>query len=83
MERIVNIIGRAPSEISDEELFERLTKERERVVTSLQNYRPAAKKATRKPSISTEKKKMDKLLLDACKELGVTPEELLAMTKEA
>lgn len=82
MERLKEVIGPAPSEMSDEALLARLAEERKRVGEALEGFfknkgkakrkrKPAKKRKAKKPSA-------EQLLL----ELGMTEEELLAARDE-
>ncbi len=78
MERLKEIIGKAPSEMTKEELMERVRKERKRVSTALDAYSyspPSKKKKTKKPKLAKSTKEM-------LAELGLTEEEFLAAKED-
>lgn len=74
MDKLIKIIGLAPSEKSQEEFMEDLNKERRRVVAALSV--PYVSK-TRKPSKASVKTKARNNLAEALAELGMTPEEFI------
>jgi len=82
MDKLVKIIGPAPSEMTDEEFAIRLRKERVRVTTALEEYSYQAKtskpRAKAKPLLSSQERK----LKTALEELGMTPEEFVEAYKE-
>lgn len=77
MERLVEIIGKAPSEMTKEELMESVKKERKRVSTALDAYAysPPSKRKKKKPKLAKSTKE---LLV----ELGLTEEEFLEAKKD-
>ena len=82
MDKLVKIIGPAPSEMSDEEFALRLRKERVRVTTALDEYSTKARaskpRAKAKPLLTAQEQK----LKTALEELGMTPEEFVEAYKE-
>lgn len=77
MRRLVEIIGKAPSEMTKEELMERVKKERKRVSSALDAYvyTPPSRKRKKKPKLAKSTKE---LLV----ELGLTEEEFLEAKKD-
>lgn len=78
MDRLKQIIGPAPSELSGEELLQRVKKERLRVSAALEaySYRPAPKAAKAK------KGKIGKSVQGLLLELGLSEEEFLDAARE-
>ena len=85
MELLTRIIGPAPSELSDELLYDRLSIERLRVQASLQIFKdtptnakvskPKAKKAISGTALATE-------ALELCKQLNMTIDDFIKFVKE-
>lgn len=77
MHRLRDIIGPAPSEMKKEELMERLSKERQRVVKALDNYAYKPQRKTKK-----KKPKLAKSTKELLAELGLTEEEFVDARNE-
>lgn len=75
MNRLISVIGLAPSELSFEKLLERLRLERDRVRTALERFRAQPVKKTRAPQTKTRSEELDikKLLASG----DITKEELM------
>ena len=76
MEKLISIIGLAPSEIPFQELLEKLSRERSRIADFIRERRPKEKvaKAPKKPS---QKKTISpSLLADIAKLTGLSQERL-------
>jgi DNA-binding Xre family transcriptional regulator len=84
MDRLIPIIGRAPSEMPKEELLEVLQRERDRVRKvqeewerlNIKKPRKGKKKAAKPKGLTP--KKLDAL----CKQLGMTPQEIVELLKK-
>lgn len=81
MDKLIKVIGPAPSELLIEEFMTtRLIPERARVLAELQAFRagPKAKPTTRSRATKKEVQELGKKLAEA----GITPEQLMAKIKE-
>ena len=80
MDRLQEIIGKAPSELSSEEFLPRLKEERNRVRREMDNYlftmAPSKAGKGRKPSQAKKAKQYDELRA-RLERLGLDPEEVL------
>lgn len=84
MERLKEIVGPAPSELTPEEFVKRLQVERARVRVAIQWFREGHswKHQRRKTTAKKPTKKQTRTALSAvCDELGMTPAEVLAQLK--
>lgn len=81
MQNLAKIIGPAPSEMTEGELRIRLSNERNRVWASLENLlsRP---RTTKKVSVKSKKKSNAQMILDFCKEKGITVEQFLELQEK-
>lgn len=76
MERLVSVIGPAPSELSKEMLIAKLKKERDRVREALVAFRNNTSFRQKRPT--TKKARIDPLAAVAA-QAGITPAELRAL----
>ena len=82
MERLSEIIGPAPSEMSFEELLKKITLERYRISTILYTYRTAPIAAPRKAGSPAKAKKVTKTAVQKLMAAeGISAEELAAILK--
>jgi len=81
---LVRIIGKAPSELSKQELCERLTDEHKRVALVLEELRSTPTRSRRGgPRKATLKETTyDKALKAMAQEAGMTPEEFMRAMEE-
>ena len=86
MNRLVSVIGQAPSELSFEGLLSRLRKERERVMISIKLFRegyslkgPAKK---RSPGVVKRRAVVKQVLSQQAEKHGMSQEELMKLIEE-
>jgi DNA-binding transcriptional regulator YhcF (GntR family) len=82
MDKLISVIGPAPSEIPPEEFLQRLKGERSRVAQALQEWRMELPKSKRKSLKSQTKEMSMSKFLTELKELGMTVDELNKFIKE-
>jgi hypothetical protein len=84
MNRLVKIIGNAPSEISYEALLERLKIERVRVSASLDMFKttPSRRVAVRTAAKPKTSNGIPQKIIDACKAANITIDEFLETQRQ-
>ena len=82
MHNLVRVIGPAPSELSQEDLYARLKIERQRVREALQTFRNSTSPTQSKAKVLSLKKKEEKQMTDLALKFGITVEALKLMIEE-
>lgn len=80
MNRLIRIIGLAPSELTSEEWDLRLTTERNRVRIELENFSTRTRTKTK---TSTKRKPAKGKIMSALAEAGISAEELTKLIRKA
>lgn len=81
MQRLINIIGKAPSELSFPDLVTRLSKERNRVRQALERFRTLPVKTAKKPSQKKASSQGEQDIKKLMKEGKVTKSKILELIK--
>ena len=82
MHNLVRVIGPAPSELSQEDLYIRLKIERQRVREALQTFRNSTSPTQNRTKTVSLKKKEEKQMTDLALKFGITVEALKLMIEE-
>ena len=81
MQRLINIIGKAPSELSFTELITKLTQERNRVRQALEHFRTLPVKLPKKAKNKTTSE--DKAIKNLMNEGQITKSKILELIQQA
>lgn len=81
MNRLVEIIGPAPTELPLPALISRLRNERERIRVAIEEYKAQTYVTKAKPKPKAKDKAKPKLLAEA-KKLGMSPDDVLALIQK-
>lgn len=83
MHNLMRVIGKAPSEMTFEELQAKLSTERDRIRTEIENFRSGKIKARGGRKNTPKKTKHKKKLVDAAKVLGLSPDKVAEIITKA